>query len=177
MKETINLWEYAPRITEALAGGILLNTGGDGFNAMVIGWGELGRVWGVPTFTVYVRENRHTKARLDSTGEFTVSIPLDAPIQRITQICGMQSGRDMDKVAEAGLTLEPARTVSTPGVREYPLTLECKVLYAQQQDLSRLPQDILQRYYPADVDGTAPLANRDAHTVYIGQIVDAYIIR
>ena len=30
---------------------------------------------------------------------------------------------------------------------------------------------------PQDVDGSAPMANRDAHTDYIGQIVSAYIIR
>lgn len=30
--------------------------------------------------------------------------------------------------------------------------------------------------YPQDVDGTYPGANRDAHTVYIGEIVAAYMI-
>lgn len=31
--------------------------------------------------------------------------------------------------------------------------------------------------YPEDVDGTYPMANRDRHTMYVGEIVDAYIIR
>ena len=41
----------------------------------------------------------------------------------------------------------------------------------------RTPEDIRRRAYPSDVSGDAPLANMDAHTAYIGQIVDAYIIR
>ena len=65
MKEKINVTEYAGLITDALSKGILLNTNGDKFNSMVIGWGALGRVWNIPAYTVYVRENRYTKAQLD----------------------------------------------------------------------------------------------------------------
>ena len=48
MKEKINVSAYAQKITVALPKGILLNTNGDKFNSMVIGWGALGTVWGVP---------------------------------------------------------------------------------------------------------------------------------
>ena len=76
MKERIRLTDYANRITEALPRGILLNTDGDKFNSMVIGWGHLGTLWGRPTFHVYVRQGRYTKGQLDRTGEFTVRVPL-----------------------------------------------------------------------------------------------------
>ena len=177
LKEKIDVKEYAKRITEALPQGVLLNTNGDKFNSMVIGWGAVGTVWSVPAFTVYVREGRYTKAQLDKTGEFTVSIPLEHPDPTINRVCGSKSGRDIDKATEAKLTLVPAETIQTPGIKEYPITLECRVLYAQKQDLSLIPQDIRERMYPQDVDGTNPMANRDAHTMYIGQIVDAYIIK
>ena len=177
MKERINVADYAKMITEALPKGILLNTNGDKFNSMVIGWGALGTVWGVPAYTVYVRQSRYTKSQLDKRGEFTISVPLGEPDTKIAKVCGSLSGRNVDKVAEAGLTLEDAETIQTPGIKEYPLTLECKVLYAQEQDLSRIPEDIREKMYPQDVDGTHPMANRDAHTAYIGQIVDAYIIK
>ena len=75
------------------------------------------------------------------------------------------------------LTLVDAETNSTPAVAEYPLTLECKVLYTQKQDLALIPEEIRRENYPQDVDGTNPLANRDPHTAYIGRIVNAYIIR
>lgn len=177
MKEKINITEYAQRITEALPKGILLNTNGDKFNSMVIGWGALGTCWSVPTFTVYVREHRYTKAQLDKTKEFTISIPLDKPVPEIVKVCGSLSGNNVDKVKEAGLTLEDAEIITTPGVKECPITLECKVLYSQKQDLSAIPENIRKQMYPQDVDGSNPMANRDAHTAYIGQIVDAYIIR
>ena len=177
MKERIHIADYANKITEALPKGILLNTNGDKFNSMVIGWGALGTVWSVPAYTVYVRQSRYTKAQLDKTGEFTISVPLGEPDPKISKVCGSLSGRNVDKVTEASLTLEDAETIQTPGIKEYPLTLECRVLYAQEQDLSRIPEDIREKMYPQDVDGSAPMANRDAHTAYIGQIVDAYIIK
>ena len=138
---------------------------------MVIGWGHLGTLWSRPTFVVYVRDSRFTKQQLDAVGEFTVSFPLGAPDPLITRVCGTLSGRDTDKLALARLTAEPADTVKVPGVREYPLTLECKVLYAQRQDPSLLPEEIREKYYPADENGP------DAHTAYVGLITAAYVIR
>ncbi len=99
------------------------------------------------------------------------------PIPSIAKVCGMQSGRDIDKEKEAHLTLENPEKISVSGIKEYPLTLECKVLYSQRQELESIPNDIRDKMYPQDVDGTYPMANRDAHTAYIGEIVAAYIIK
>ena len=177
MKEKINITDYANQITKALPQGILLNTNGEKFNSMVIGWGHLGTLWGKPTFHVYVRQGRYTKSQLDRTGEFSVSVPLDMPDAVINRICGWQSGYKIDKVKEAGLLLEAPEAIRTSGIRQYPLTIECRVLYAQDQDLKKIPESIREKMYPQDVDGTYPMANRDFHTMYVGEIVDAYIIR
>ena len=177
MKEKINITDYANQITKALPKGILLNTNGDKFNSMVIGWGHIGTLWSRPTFHVYVRQGRYTKAQLDKTGEFTISVPLDRIDANINRVCGSQSGFHIDKVKEAGLALEAPQVIRTPGIRQYPLTIECKILYAQDQDLSKIPQDICERMYPRDVPGTHPMANQDFHTMYVGEIVAAYIIQ
>ena len=177
MKEKINITDYANLITKALPKGILLNTNGDKFNTMVIGWGHIGTLWSKPTFHVYVRQGRYTKGQLDKTGEFTISAPLEKPDPVITKVCGMKSGYNIDKEKEAGLELVDAETINTPGIKQYPLTIECKILYSQDQDLSKIPADIREKMYPQDVDGTNPMANRDFHTMYVGEIVDAYIIR
>ena len=177
MKEKINVTDYANLITKMLPKGILLNTNGDKFNSMVIGWGHLGTLWGKPTFHVYVRQGRYTKPQLDKTGEFTISVPLEKIDPAINRILGGQSGYNIDKVKEAGLELEEAEVIGTPGIRQYPLTIECRILYAQDQELAKIPADIRERTYPQDVPGTEPLANRDFHTMYVGEIVDAYIIR
>ena len=177
MKERIEVSAYAQRINEALRKGILLNTHGDKFNSMVIGWGALGTVWSRPAFTVYVRQGRYTRSQLDKTGAFTVSIPLEGISPTISKVCGSQSGYNVDKVEAAGLTLEPPEVNGVSGLREYPITLECRVLYAQKQEISLLPEAIQARMYPRDVDGSNPMSNRDPHTMYIGEIVAAYIIR
>lgn len=177
MKEKIKVTDYANKITQALPKGILLNSKHTKFNSMVIGWGGLGTVWGKPTFTVYVREHRYTKSQLDETGEFTISIPMESPIAAIAKVCGTQSGHDVDKETEAHLTLEVPEVIDVPGIKEYPLTLECKILYSQKQELEKIPADIRKQMYPQDVDGTYFMANQDAHTAYIGEIVAAYIIK
>ena len=177
MKEKIKITDYANLITAALPQGILLNTKGEKFNSMVIGWGHLGTLWGRPTFLVYVRQGRYTRHQLDQTGEFTISVPLGKADPAITKICGWSSGYNIDKVKEAGLELEEAEVLHTPGIRQYPLTLECKVLYDQDQDLSRIPQEFREQMYPQDVPGTYPMANKDFHTMYVGEIVAAYLIR
>lgn len=177
MKEKINVFDYSNLISKAVSKGVLLNTNGDKFNAMVIGWGHLGTLWGRQTFHVYVRQGRYTKAQLDKTKEFTVSIPLKDADPEINRICGGQSGFNIDKVKEAGLELEEPEVIRTPAVRQYPLTLECRILYSEDQVLEKIPEDIRAKSYPQDVPGTFPMANRDFHTMFVGEIVDAYIIR
>lgn len=177
MKDKINVTDYADKITKALPKGILLNSYNTKFNSMIIGWGGLGTVWGRPTFTVYVREHRYTKAQLDKTGEFSISIPMDKPIAEIATVCGTQSGNEVDKEIAAHLTLEEPEVINVPGIKEYALTLECKILYSQKQELNKIPSDIREQMYPQDVPGTYFMANQDAHTAYIGEIVAAYIIR
>ena len=173
----INAADYAGDIMRALPTGILLTTKADGkVNSMVIGWGTMGVNWGKPVFAVYVREGRFTRELLDKNPEFTINVPLGGGYDRkIIAVCGGKSGRDIDKVAEAGLTLIDGTEVSVPAIKEFPLTLECKVIYRQLQDLDAYPEDIMAAYYPQDVDSSAVGSNKDAHVTYFGEIVAAYI--
>ena len=172
MKNMLNPFDCAGQICEAMKKGILITTKAEGkVNTMTIGWGHIGIEWSRPIFVAYVRETRHTRHMLDVSGEFTVNIPVESTDPRILGFCGTKSGRDMDKIRELGLTLEEPVSISVPGIRELPLTLECKVIYKQKQDLSALPADILARYYPEDETGF-----RDYHYAYYGQILNAYMI-
>ena len=169
-KEKINVFDYADTITKAIKRGCLLNTNGDKFNSMVIGWGNLGVLWNMETFVVYVRQSRYTKSQIDKTKEFTVSIALDEDYDKeIYRICGTLSGRDINKADY--VTLVEPNVNHTPGIREYPLTIECEVLYTQDQVLSEIPQEVLDHHYNGGTDPS------DFHTAYIGKIVDAYIIK
>jgi flavin reductase (DIM6/NTAB) family NADH-FMN oxidoreductase RutF len=177
MKREVDIRDYAGRIMTAVEKGVLMTTAADGeVNTMVIGWGHLGTIWYKPTFVAYVRESRYTKALLEKNGEFTVNIPLGQADKKILSVCGTKSGRDMDKIKELGLTVEPGMTVAVPGIKELPLTLECKVHCSSIQNIPMLPEEILSRYYPQGVDSSNPGRNEDFHVAYYGEIVNAYLI-
>jgi len=172
----VNHLDYAEQIIRSIPKGILLTTKAEKVNSMVIGWGTYGVEWGKPIFAVYVREGRFTREQLDAHPEFTVNIPLEGSTldRHLFDVCGMHSGRDLDKVSEAGLTLVEGDAVDVPGMLEAPLTLECRVVFRQKQDLDKIDPKFMNSY-PQDVPSTAPLGNRDAHIAYYGEIVGAYL--
>ena len=169
MKTFVNAFDYAGHICKMLPGGILMTTKAGGtVDTMTIGWGTIGIQWGKPIFIAFVRDSRYTKEQLDRCGEFTVNVPLQGADKRILGYCGSKSGRDTDKITDLGLTLEAPEVISVPGIRELPLTLECRVLYRQFQQEDTLPADLYRRYYPGPAE--------DYHTAFYGEIVSAYII-
>lgn len=170
MKKEINVFDYAGDICKAMPQGILLTTkSGDEVNTMTIGWGMVGIQWGKPIFIAYVRDSRYTRKLLDESGEFTVNVPYGEFDKKILGFCGTKSGRDIDKFKELGLTMEEPVKISVPGIKELPLTLECKVIYQQKQEREAITDEVKKRYYAGvDMD--------NFHTAYYGEIVGAYII-
>ncbi len=176
MKEQIEVFDYAGKILKNLKNGALLTAkAGDRINSMIIGWGALGIDWAKPTFTAYVREGRYTRELLDAGDSFTVSVPINGIDKQIFKVMGTTSGRNMDKAAESGITYVPGEKVASPAVKQYPLTLECRILYRKRQEESAMDPAEL-RWYPQDVDSSNVGANKDFHVEYIGEIVSAYII-
>ena len=172
MKRKIELWNEAGYILEQVGKGVLLTAAAEGkVNTMTIAWGTMGIQWKKPIFIAFVRESRYTKTLLDQNPEFTVNIPYGEYDKSILSICGTRSGRDIDKIQELGLTLEESETISVPGIRQLPLTLECKVIYRQDQDPAAITPENAARYYPKE-NGH----NGDYHTAYYGEITAAYII-
>ena len=167
-KHPVEITEIANTITKAFKPGIFLTTkAGDKVNSMVIGWGHVGRIWERPVFIAQVRDSRYTREMLDQNPEFTVNVPVDGIDKNAFRICGTKSGRDMDKIAESGLTLVDPEVISVPAIREFPLTLECRVLYREEQDASRLPEEIRQQFYTVETGD---------HVTYYGEIVAAYML-
>lgn len=172
MKKSVNAFDYAGLICNAYQPGILITAKvGDKVNPMTIGWGTMGVEWGKPIFVAYVRESRYTRQMLDESGEFTVNVPVGEVDKRILSVCGTKSGRDLDKISALGLHLEEGEQVAAPGIRELPLTLECKVLYRLKQPTETIPETIQNRYYPKDASGA-----QDFHYAYFAEIVNAYMI-
>ena len=177
MKQQVNAFDYAGHICESMRRGILLTTkSNEKVNTMTIGWGTIGIEWGRPIFVAYIRIGRHTRQMLDESGEFTVNIPYGEVNSKILGFCGTKSGRDTDKIHEMGLDLVDSSVVDVPGIRQFPLTLECKVLSQKVQNIPILPDAIQHRYYPQGIDGSDPGKNEDFHVAYYGEIVNAYLI-
>ncbi len=175
MKKEIEVFDYAGAILSALPTGVLLVTEAEEcVNAMTIGWGTPGVEWGTKIFAVYVRESRFTHELLERSGQFIVSVPYGAvdekKVKKALGICGSRSGRDTDKIAVAGLTMVEPEIVLPPAIKEFPLTLECKVVFSQLQPAKDISSRF-QKFYPTDADG-----NADQHVAYYGEIVASYII-
>lgn len=177
MKKEIQVFDYTNEIMKALKTGVLLTTKTDDkVNSMTISWGTLGIEWSKPIFTIFVRENRFTKFQLEKNPEFTINIPYGNFDKKILGVCGTKSGHSTDKIKELNLTLETPNTISVPGIKELPLTLECRVVYKQKQDKHEITEEYRNAFYPQDVDSSFHGANKDFHTAYYGEILSAYMI-
>jgi len=173
-KKEINALEYATEIATKIPKGVLLTTKlDDKVNSMTIGWGTIGVEWGRPIFIVFVREKRFTYSLIEKNPFFTINVPYGKDGDpRIISFLGTKSGRDYDKIKEMNLTLEEPNKINVPGLKEFPLTLECKVIYKSRQYKKDIPSVILDRFYPSNPTESDP----DEHIMYIGEIVDSYII-
>lgn len=177
--EKIDVIEYLPKIISELKKGILVNTkNGSKTNSMTIGWGQAGIEWGKMFFSIYIRHGRFTHEQIEATKEFSVSIPIERTpdIAKAIGYCGSKTGKYTDKLFDCGLTIVDGVSINAPAIKEIPLTLECKVIYQQEQEINNIPLEIRENCYPQDVPSDNPMANKDYHTVYYGEIVNAYII-
>lgn len=174
-KTDIDVFARATDILTELRRGVLVTTRvGDKVNAMTISWGMLGIEWGMPIFITYIRGSRFTHELLAQNPRFTVNIPHGDCDRRILSLCGTRSGRDLDKLAELGLTpvyADAADPCAVPAIAELPLTLECRVVYSRLQDAAALPAAAKEKFYPAD-----GAAGPDLHTVFYGAIERAYLL-
>jgi flavin reductase (DIM6/NTAB) family NADH-FMN oxidoreductase RutF len=155
----------ASQALEILQKGAFLTTQAQGkVNTMTIGWGSVSFLWRKPMFLVMVRPSRHTHGMIDAAKEFTVTLPLDDQLKEALALCGSKSGRDMDKLAAAGLTALPGQKIATPVIAGNCIHYECRVVYRQDMDQDALAAMLQHSCY----------ASGDYHTLYYGEIVACY---
>lgn len=135
----------------------------DSCNTMTASWGGLGIVWGEPAATIYIRPQRYTKEFIDREEYFTLSF-FGPEYKKELAVCGAKSGRELDKIKECGFTVACGEG-GAPYFEQARLVLVCRKRYAQEMDAAAMPDDVKEKWYP----------QRDYHTMYIGQIVEAYI--
>lgn len=79
-----------------------------------------------PMISISVRPGRFSYPLINESGEFVLNLP-SASMARAVDLCGVKSGREVDKFALCGLTAVPAAGVSAPAVEECPVRFSCKV--------------------------------------------------
>ena len=135
-------------------------------NAMNVGWGGM---CGSRYVNITISRRHKTTDNIFSKKAFTMSFADRAHLVEADYF-GLISGAEENKIEKAGFHALRSEFVDAPLFEELPLTLECRVLNTQVQDISQLPEAITARYYPAAGEGP------DLHTLYYGEIVNAYLI-
>ena len=134
----------------------------DRVNAMTASWGCLGVLWNKPVCVCFVRPQRHTFGLLEDSERFSVAF-LDEEYRKALRLCGTKSGRDCDKLSEAGLSA--AELDGVPVIAEARLVLVCRKLYADDLKKEGFLDDSLLSNYLAD----------DFHRMYVSVIEAAYV--
>jgi len=176
-KREIDPMQHIEEIMKGVKKAALVTTTSNGkVNSMTISWGQIGIEWNKLIFTIYIRTGRHTHKILEESNEFTINIGFGEEVDRITAFCGTKSGSSIDKITALGLTLVSGNKIETPGIKELPLTLECKIIYKQLQDKDAIPFNVKERFYPENIPSNHPRSNNDYHTMFYGEIVGAYLV-
>ncbi len=155
--------EFTETIARLNDPGALLVAGTDKPNVMTIGWGTLGIIWGMPIFIVYVRPSRFTHQLMERNTDFSVNIPT-AEMAGLVEICGTRSGRQMDKFAECGFTLEQGTKINAPHIAQCPIYYECRRVHKNTVQARTLVREIRTVYY----------AGSDWHDIYYGEILGVH---
>jgi len=94
-------------------------------NVLTIGW--TGIVCTRPPMTyISVRPERFSHDIIKKSGEFVINLTASSMVREV-DLCGVKSGRDIDKFAVCGFHAVPAVKVAAPLIEECPVSLECKV--------------------------------------------------
>lgn len=162
MFRKIGVKDINANIFELVGDRWMLITGGDKdcFNPMTASWGGAGILWQKAVTFCFVRPQRHTRKLMDEGRYYTLSF-YDEKYRDMLFFCGSQSGRDVDKVKETGLT---------------PCTADCGAVYFQEAELVI----VCRKIYFDDFDPEHFLApeiagvyeSEDYHRMYIGEIVE-----
>lgn len=130
------------------------------FNAMTVGWGSMGVMWSMPVVQVVVRPTRYTYEFIERYATFTLCA-FPPAFASAVQLIGTKSGRDGNKIAEAGLTPIASTCVAAPSFAEAELVFECRKIYWDDLAPAHFLDPRIESKYP----------RKDYHRMYFGEIL------
>ena len=126
-------------------------------NTMTASWGGLGILWNKPVSFAFIRPTRHTYGFTEREDTYSLCF-FGEEYRDALRLCGTVSGRDRDKIAEAGLTLRHDGVA--PYFDEAQTVLICRKLHYQDIDPAGFLDPAIHGHY-----------NNDYHRVYVGEIL------
>ncbi len=131
-------------------------------NTMTASWGALGIMWNMNTATCYIRPQRYTLEFVDGSDYFSLCF-FSEDYRKALGLCGRVSGRDCNKIKEAGLTVVGGE--KAPYFAEAETVLICRKLHRQAIDPAGFIDGAIDANYP----------DNDYHYMFIGEITDCLV--
>lgn len=132
---------------------------GDKINTLTIGWGGFGVLWQKYVATIYIRPCRYSKELLDRADGFSITF-LPEKYRKTLMYLGTASGREEDKIAKSGLTLEFEDGI--PYFKEGKLVYITRKIYEDAfHEEQFTDKSIAQKIYP----------QKDFHAFYLAEII------
>jgi flavin reductase (DIM6/NTAB) family NADH-FMN oxidoreductase RutF len=161
----INIRDFAGSPAARIGDEWMLISAGDvsadrgSWNAMTASWGGLGVLWSLDVAFCFIRPGRHTFSFANAQPLFSLSF-FKADKHKALEICGSESGRDIDKAAKAGLKPLVFADGSI-GFEEATEVITCSKLYTHDFDPGHfIARDEIEKCYP----------DKDYHRMFIGKI-------
>lgn len=129
-------------------------------NTMTASWGGLGILWRKPVSFAFIRPTRYTYEFTEREDYYSLCF-FSEGYRDALKLCGTVSGRDRDKIAEAGLTLR--YDAEAPYFDEAETVLICRKMAAQDIDPAGFLDPTVEACY-----------NNDYHRVYTGEITRVF---
>ena len=135
----------------------------DSYNTMTASWGAMGELWNKDVCFCFVRPQRYTSEFIEKEEYFTLSFFAEDYKKALT-FCGRNSGRDVDKAKETGLTARAEG--NSVSFEEAEIVLLCKKVAFQ---------DIKPEGFLDPTIDSACYPDKDYHRMYIGEIISCKI--
>lgn len=84
-----------------------------------------------PMVYISLRPERYSYNIIKETGEFVINLTTKK-LAKATDLCGVVSGRDVNKWEKANLTPIPATKIKCPMIAESPVNIECKLVEVKE---------------------------------------------
>ncbi len=126
-------------------------------NTMTASWGFFGVMWNLPVCVCFIRPQRHTYNFANEAQNISLSF-FGEEHRDALKLCGVKSGRDMDKIKKSGLTLVQDETA--PYFEEAKMVVVAKKLYTDMLRKENFLYPELLKNYPND----------DFHKMFICEI-------